>query len=228
MDTSLFEVADGAWVRHAPLRFMGLFELGTRMTVLRAGDGLVVHSPVPITAELKAAVDALGPVRFVVAPSLYHHMFVASATDAWPDARLLAPAALRKKRPDLRIDADLEAGAPSAWDGTLELFPIRGSMLGETALYHRSSKTLVGADLFENFTHVEHGLTRGYLKLGGVYGKPGWHRLLRSVYRDRKAARASIETLLALDLENIVIAHGDIVTARARETLQEALAFLLR
>ena len=67
MDERLNAIADGVWVVPAPLRFMGIFAIGTRMTVIRAGDGLVLHSPIAIDEALKAEVDALGPVRHVVA-----------------------------------------------------------------------------------------------------------------------------------------------------------------
>ncbi len=226
MSERLTRVADGVWAVAAPLRFMGLFAIGTRMTIVRAGDGLVVHSPIALDDALKTAIDALGPVRHVVAPNAFHHLHAGEAIEAWPYAQLLAPAALRKKRKDLRIDAELESGPPGAWGGDLQLHPIGGSMLNETVLFHAPTGTLVASDLLENFVHVEDAFTRQYLKLGGVYGKPGWHRLLRFVYRDRAAARASLERVLDLDLERIVIAHGDVVTTTPKETLREALAFL--
>ena len=225
---TLDELADGIWVQQAPLRFMGLLEIGSRMTVLRAGDDLVVHSPIEITPDVKAAIEAIGPVRFIIAPSMFHHLNAGSAANAWPDAKVLAPRALRKKRPDLRIDHDLEDGAPAGWKGSVDLIKVDGCMLDETVLFHRKAKTLITADLFENFTQdMGHGLTRLYLTLGGVYKKPGWHRFLKFVYRDKKAARASLEAIQALDMERIVIAHGDIVTSRPHETMREALAFLL-
>lgn len=227
MSDRLIALADGIWVVAAPLRFMGIFSIGTRMTVIRAGDGLVVHSPIAIDEALKAEIDALGPVRYVVAPSVFHHLFAGEGTKAWPEALLLAPAALRKKRKDLNIAGELESGAPTAWGGDLQSFPIRGSMLNETVLFHTPTGTLVASDLLENFTHVDDAFTRQYLKLGGVYGKPGWHRFLRFIYRDRAAAKESIEHLLDLDLERIVIAHGDVVATKPKETMREALSFLL-
>jgi Domain of unknown function (DUF4336) len=226
MSERLVTVADGVWAVKSPLRYLGVLEMGTRMTILRAGDGLVLHSPIAIDDELKREIDALGNVRFIVASNAYHHLFAGHAAKAWPDAKVLAPRSLRKKRKDLRIDEDLENGAPSAWKGDVQAFTIHGSMLEETVLYHAPAKTIVASDLLENFTHVDHWFTKQYLKLGGIYGKPGWHPLLRFVYRDRKAAKADIEKLLDLDVENIVIAHGDIVTTRPKETMREALAFL--
>lgn len=229
-------VPDNVWVARAPFRFMGLVEIGTRMTVLRCGDGhhdLVIHSPIAISPELKAEIDALGTVRYVIAPSLYHHVFAGEAIAKWPNAKLLAPVALRKKRKDLRIDYELEStgSLPDAIRDAFELYPLAGTMLGETAFFHRPTKTLVTSDLFENFTGeiVDHAPTRLYLKLGGIYKKPGWHRLLRIVYRDKKAAGASVAKILdEVDFDRVIVAHGEIVTDHPKDVIREALSFLLR
>ncbi len=222
----LVRFADDVWIASAPFRFLGLVHIGTRMTVLRLANGdLVVHSPVDINAALKEEVDAIGRVRVIVAPNLYHHVYAQGAVDAWPDARLVAPSGLRKKRPRLRIDAGLEDGIGVSTD-EIELLPIQGTMLHETALFHRPSGTLVASDLIENFQSVDHGLTRAYLKLGGVYGKPGWHRFLRVVYRDYAAARHSIEVILERPIERIVIAHGEPFTSAPKDALREGLDFL--
>lgn len=223
--SELVPIADEVWTKQAPLRFLGV-PVGTRMTVLRIPVGLVVHSPVPIDAATKDAIDALGTVRFVVAPNAYHHLGVGPAMDAWPDAKLFAVKALRGKRKDLRIDGDLEDAAPPEWEGVLRPYPVRGSMLQETALHHVPTKTLVAADLFENFASADDFVLRTYLKAGGIYGKPGWHRFFRFLYRNKAEARASVDTLLALEIEKIVVAHGDVVTSRARDTLREAMSFL--
>lgn len=224
----LGQLADGVHALHDPgFMFLGLFRVGSRMTVLRLADGSVlVHSPVPFDVAVKDAIDAIGPVRFIVAPNLYHHLFVGDAARAWPDAAIVAPAALRKKRKDLAIAADVES-PPAAWKGTVDVFPIAGSMLGETVLLHRPTGTLVSADLVENFSSMEHAITRAYLKLGGLYGTPGWHRMMRFVYRDKKAARASLEAMLDQPLERVVVAHGEPILEHPKDTLQQALAFLL-
>jgi hypothetical protein len=226
MTQRLERFADDVWIASAPFRFLGLVHIGARMTVLRLASGaLVVHSPIPIDPALKEEVDAHGPVRVIVAPNIYHHTYASSAVEAWPDARLIAPARLRKKRPDLRIDAHLEDGLGVPAD-EVELLPIEGTMLSETALFHRPSRTLVAADLLENFRSMEHGLTRAYLKMGGIYGKPGWHRFLRMIYRDYGAARRSVEAILERPIEQLVIAHGEPITSAPKDALREGLAFL--
>lgn len=217
---------DGLWVAASPLSFLGL-QIGTRMTVVRLASGdLWVHSPVAPLPEVRAAVDALGPVRHIVAPSLFHHLYAGQWQAAYPAAALHGPAALGKKRPDLRLDAPLEEARRASWASELVPHHIDGCMLDETAFVHRATRTLVGSDVTENFTTSPHWPTRLYLKAGGIYGKPGWNRLLRAVYRDRVAARRSVDALLEHDFDRIVIAHGDVIARDGKAALRETFAFL--
>src|SRR5258707_995176 len=68
--------------------------------------------------------------------------------------------------------------------------------------------------------------TRLYLKLAGLYGRIGWSRFLRILYRDRKAARASVDRLLQWPFERVVISHGNIISEHARETVRRAFGWL--
>ena len=224
-----------AFVRHpgdiytldAPLSFMG-FKLGTRMTGVRLKDGsLFVHSPVPLDAATRAELDALGPVAHVVAPSLFHHLHAGTMIEAYPKATLWAPRALRAKRKDLRIDHDLEDAAASApWRDELVPVAIEGTMLGETVFVHPASRSGVSADLTENVRTCDHLPTRLYLKAGGVYGRPGWNRLLRFVYRDKRAARRSVDRLLEHDFDRLYLAHGEILETGAKPALVSTFEFL--
>ena len=72
----LIKLVEGLHVLDVPFRAGGL-ELGGRMTVIRLPDGgLWIHSPVRFEPAHRAAVDALGPVRFLVAPNLMHHLHI--------------------------------------------------------------------------------------------------------------------------------------------------------
>ena len=91
-----------------------------RMTVLPLARGqLALVSPVPIDEASAAAIDALGQVEFLIAPNLLHHLYLGDAARRYPEARVLAPSALRKKRPELRIVQALDAGVPSIMWGVL-------------------------------------------------------------------------------------------------------------
>src|SRR4051794_36879874 len=63
---------DGVWLDSDPVRIVGM-RLTATMALLRlGGDELVAYSPVSLTPERRAAVEALGRVAHVYAPSLFH------------------------------------------------------------------------------------------------------------------------------------------------------------
>lgn len=223
---TLERLDEGLWTASAPQTFMGL-HVGTRMTIARlAGGDLWVHSPIALTADLRAEVDALGPVRHVVAPNVFHHLYAGDWETAYPDASLAAPAALARKRRDLALTSTLERAADAPWARELEPLHVDGCMLDETVFVHRATRTLVSSDLAENFTTSPHWPTRLYLKAGGIHGRVGWNRLLRFVYRDRRAARRSVDALLAKDFDRIVLAHGAIIGEGGKSAIESTFAFL--
>lgn len=224
--SELESVAENVWGVAAPHSFMGL-HVGTRMTVVRLSSGAVLlHSPVPLSAGLRDEIEAIGPVRHIVCPNLFHHLYAGEALVIWPQAKLYGPKKLQKKRRDLHFDAVLSDTPDSDWQGDLLPITIAGSLLNETVLYHLPSKTLITSDLVENFKQHPHWLTRSYLRLNGMLGNITWPPVMRVVYLNRRAARASIERILALPFERIVIAHGDLISSDARETLKKGLEWL--
>ncbi len=225
--STLQAVADNIWVCAAPHSFVGL-HVGTRMTVVRLSSGSVLlHSPIPLTPELIAEIKAIGHVEHVVCTNLFHHVYTAEVLKVWPHARLHGPAKLADKRKDLDFDAVLSDAPDPDWQADLLPITIQGSLLGETVLYHPATQTLITSDLLENFpTAPNHWLTRNYLKLNGMIGNISWPPIMRLVYIDRKAARASLERILALPITRIIIAHGDVITQDAHRTLVRGMKWL--
>jgi hypothetical protein len=225
----LTPLAEGVWLATAPVRILGM-PLTTTMTVLRLGDGtLVVHSPVPLTPDLRAAVEAIGTVAHLYAPNTFHHLSLGEWAAAFSSARVHAPAGLAKKRPDLRMDR-VHASAPEpAFAGVVDEMPIAGFRLEETVLLHRPSRTLVVTDLVQNVGRPEHPWARLYTRAMGFYDRVALSRAIRLVgFSDRAAARRSIEAVLASPFERLVVGHGDPVATNAREVLAAAYAWLPR
>lgn len=103
---------EGVWIDTRPAKFWGV-ETGSRMTVVRLSEGgLFVHSPVALDEETRREIDALGEVRAVVAPSLFHHLHVAGWLSRYPSAVVAACPGLEWKRPDLAFTAVLGDQAP--------------------------------------------------------------------------------------------------------------------
>ncbi|MBZ4416083.1 DUF4336 domain-containing protein [Myxococcus sp. RHSTA-1-4] len=213
-------VAEGVHVLTVDFR-MGGFDLGGRMTVIRLPDGgLWVHSPVRFGPEVRAAVDALGPVRFLVAPNLMHHLALQDWAAAYPEAKVAAPAGLRRKRPELRIDVELGDTPDAGWAGAIDQVLVRGMpKLDECLFFHRPSRTVLVTDLAFNIHRTGSWFTRAYLKLCGAWQRLSPTLITRAVMKDKAAVRASLDKVLAWDAERVVVCHGDVVERGGREAL---------
>jgi hypothetical protein len=223
---ALESIAPHVWVASMPNRFMGL-QMGTRMTVVRLPDGsLFVYSPIRLNPELRKALDAIGPVRHIVAPSLYHHMFVGGFAAAYPSAKTYAAPGLEKKRKDLEFDEVLGDALDPSWRQTLSAQRLDGCAFGEVFFFHEPSRTLISADLVENFETSDHWPTRAYLKAAGIYGKCGVSRLIKLMFRDEAQSRRAIDSALEWNPEQITLAHGMPVLEDGAEVLREAYDWL--
>lgn len=221
------EIDDGIWVCDRRFRVAGL-EIGTRMTVVQLDDGsLFLHSPVARTPELVKDLDALGPVRHVVAPNLHHHLYVNDYAGL-PGVRLYASPGLAEKRQRrIRFDEVLSDEAPDAWRGQIDQHCFQGApFMREVAFFHRRSGSLLLTDLCFNFVECAHGPTRWWLRAMGGLGRFGPPRHVRLLLRDRRAARRSADALLAWDVRRVIVTHGVVLQQSAKRVLREAFAFL--
>ena len=220
-------VAEDVHVLTVPFRFLGL-EVGGRMTVVRLPDGgLWVHSPVRFSPEVRAAVDGLGPVRFLVAPNLMHHLAVQDWAAAYPDAKVAAPPGLKHKRPDLRIDVELGDAADAGWAGVIDQVFVRGMpKLDEVLFFHRPSRTVLVTDLAFHFRQTDSWRLRAYLKLSGAWQRLGSTLTARALMKDKAAVRASLEKALAWDAERVVVCHGEVVESDGGKALVDGFARL--
>ena len=215
------------WVVETPLRFYGV-EVGARMTVCRLSKGdLWLHSPVRLTEELREDLDRLGPVRFVVAPNKLHHLFVGDYPSAYPEARVYVSPGLPEKKPDLPFHGVLGDAPEPGWSEDLDQTVFRGErQLEEVAFFHRASRTLILADLVQSGHPGSPWPTRLATRLNGTYDRPGPPAPVRLGFRDKAAARASLEGVLSWDFERIVMAHGRIIETGGKAALRKAYSFL--
>ncbi len=216
-------VADGPTVS-----FFG-FPYPTRMAVARLTDGSAwVWSPVALTPELERAVDAIGPVRHIVAPNLLHHLFLKEWVERWPDARLYASPGLTRRRKDLHFDAKLGDEPDPAWAADIDQLIFRGSfVMEEVVFFHRASRTAILCDLIQRQDPTQMKGWKGMLmRLDGLVGEHGGTpREWRASFLRRRLTRAARERILAWEPERLVIAHGACAQENATEILTRALSW---
>jgi hypothetical protein len=213
-----------------PVRFLGLVPYPTRMAVARLASGeLWVWSPIALDAALAAEVDALGPVRQLVAPSKLHHLALGDWARRYPEARLHAAPGLAAKRPDLAFAGELGDAPDPAWAGQIEQVVFRGSrILDEVVFFHRVSRSVLVTDLVQRLEPAQVSpWLRGPLRVWGVVGERGSTPLeWRWLWWDRRAGRAALAQALAWNPDRLVVAHGACVAENGRDALATGLRWL--
>jgi len=213
-------VSQQLWTDYHPYRIMGL-PLGRRLTVARnAAGGLIVFSPLQATPKRLHDLRALGePVAFVL-PNRMHDLFYEDYFAAFPTAVFLAGPAVIADHPGwpLRL---LEAEHPAlAGFRYLELAGM--PQVRETVFLHEATKTLIIADALFNLPRPENWLTRQWMKLADMGGRPRPSRLFRSLIKSPADFRASLEVIHAWDFNRILGGHGDIIVTDAQANFRAA------
>ncbi len=221
------QLAPDLWVADQPLKLAGA-EFGARMTIVRLGSGgLFIHSPISLTPALQAELAALGPVQAVVAPNTFHHMYLPAFLAAFPEALVYGAEGVAMKQPSVRFAGVLGDLPEFLWAKELDQHRIAGQpKVNEVAFLHRASHTLILTDWIFNFNTSDRWWTRTFLKIAGAWRGPLQSKLLRLTVKDRAAARASREHLLAWDFDRIVVSHGDIIPTGGKAVLRAATDWL--
>ncbi|MBI0330039.1 DUF4336 domain-containing protein [Burkholderia plantarii] len=202
----------------------GGLRVSSRMTVVRLRDAsLWLHSPVPLSAEVVAQLRTLGEVRYIVAPSKAHHLFVADCLKHFPDAALFGAPGLAAKRPDLPNLRELTRSVEPAWAADFEQVFFDGIPIGnETVWFHKASSTLIVTDLCQCWQDDAPFATRAFATLTGVRRRLAVPRTIRLLVKDRQAAGASAARILALPFTRVVMAHDSIVEVDAHRAVEQA------
>jgi hypothetical protein len=229
----LEQTHDALWVAEGEMvSFFGA-PYPTRSVIARLDNGdLWVWSPVKLTADLRAEVERLGPVRHLVSPNKLHHLYLSEWKAAFPGAQLWGPRSTIKKRPDLQFRGVLEDDPPSAWGRDIDQAWFRGSFaMDEIVFLHRPSSTAIVADLIQTFSD---GFLRkrwgwfGFLaRLDGITeDQPGAPREWRLSFIDRDPARRARDKVLGWGCRNLIVAHGERPGSIDRAYLARAFGWL--
>lgn len=228
----LLNIGEDLWAHEAVIREVVLpfvqIPMWHRMTVVRLASGeVLLHSPTRLDAELRAAIDALGPVTAVIAPSWWHDLHLEETLSLYPRARLfVTPILLRSNK---RLSAKALGDVPPAlWAEQIAQTRIEGIALhfDEFVFYHRASRSLILADLLANDDAFAGGLLRRFVQVASGSGCC-FPRVFRAAAVNRKRFKASIERVLEWDFDRIVVGHGTMVDAHGKRAFRNAFEWLL-
>lgn len=228
--TILEQFGSDIWIAAGPTVESFGFRYPTRMAIIRLSDGsLFLWSPIAVSPELRAEIDALGKVRALIAPNTLHHLFLQEWHAAYPEAVLYAAPGLRERRKDIAFDADLEDEPAQAWAGEIDQVVMRGNLITtEVVFFHRKSGVVLFTDLIQQFPPEWFTGWRALIARwdGMVGAHPQVPKKFRVAFIDRNAARESLKRILAWPAEKVLMAHAEPVRSDGRAFIERAFQWL--
>jgi glutaredoxin len=226
----LKKVAPDLWVAERPFIWNSI-DVGGKMAVVRLADGsLWVHSPVELDAPLKAALAALGPVKYIMSPNYEHVKYAQQWIDAYPDAIAYGCPGAKEKFPQISFQAEVGVGnaVPEAWASDLlvtymdcEHNPFtRSPFFNEVVFVHLPTKTLIVTDLFWNYPIDAPAGTRAW--------KWGMDEVYLPFYKqfmicDRSRFKTAVDRIVAWDFDSVLPCHGTYIAQGGKEAFVKHL-----
>ncbi|MEO7168701.1 MAG: hypothetical protein ABI016_16920 [Chthoniobacterales bacterium] len=216
------QLADDVALLQFPLRAFGI-DFRRNVTLLRLRDGrLVIHSTAPFEPEDVEVIRRFGQPAWLVDVTLMHDTFKKAGRTAFPGLPYLAPAGFSKAS---GLATEPLSPPPNDWADELEVVAIDGlRYVGEHALFHRASGTLVLGDLLFHFAPKTRGWPRFFarhlMRLPRMVGISAFFCLM---IRDKELFAASLRQLLEYDFQRIVVGHREPIRHHAKAALQEAM-----
>lgn len=224
------QFGDEIWIADGGPTAVAGFRYPTRMVIIRLTDGgLFVCSPIDLSDELRAQVNALGEVRVLIAPNSLHHLFLAQWKQAYPSAKLHVAPRLRQRRTDFAHEDELSSNPAPAWSQDVDQVPMLGNLITtEIVFFHRRSRTAIFTDLIQQFApdwFVGWRALVARLDLM-VASEPSVPRKFRAAFVDRRAARACLARIQAWPVDKVLMAHGTPIEQEGRAFIGRAFRWL--
>ncbi|PWN29893.1 hypothetical protein BDZ90DRAFT_212294, partial [Jaminaea rosea] len=236
-----------------PFARFGLFPVGGRSTAIRLtqppnSGSLWVLASTPLDDPTRAKITEMGgEVKWVVAADNVHHLYVREWMDAYPQAKAIGVEGLDAKRKDVKWEGLYgrkgDEGKRYGFEEEIEAryFPTFANK--DVAFHHRSSSTLIVADLlfnlpateqhlgtssgkpsspvpflasFAKFLQPHRSLHAGFLWMAGAAAGEGGAK------ERRKQFAMDAEVVAGWRARRIVPCHGDVINEQGYETFLAA------
>ncbi|KAJ7322897.1 hypothetical protein DFH08DRAFT_888212 [Mycena albidolilacea] len=203
------------------LRF-GILPFGGRSTAVRLSTGDVwVLASTPLTPDTKAAIDKLGPVKWIMGADAVHTMYLGQFKSQYPEAKVIGVEAVveKKKAEGLVLDGAYGKDAPDTkygFEDEIYACYFSGFANKDVAWFHASSKTLIVADLLFNLPGKEQYSKSKSSSKVPLFGKlDPWGSVHKHFVwgqgKDKAAMKRDANTVLGWAPERIIMCHGDVI-----------------
>ncbi|KAF7318198.1 hypothetical protein HMN09_00328100 [Mycena chlorophos] len=222
------EVTPEITIFSKPFSRFGLLPFGGRSTAVKLSTGDVwVLASTPLTEDTKAAIDVLGPVKWIVSADAVHHLFLGQFKKAYPEAKTIGVAALvpKKAKEGLTLDGVYGRDAPETkygFEDEIYACYFDGFANKDIAFFHAASKTLIVADLLFNLPGTEqYSKTTAKSRVplvGSIDPWGGLHkRFVWGQGKDKAAMTRDAKTVLSWGPERIIMCHGDVIESKGSD-----------
>lgn len=196
--------------------------MGLRSTILKMANGkLVIISPVPFDGDEVREINELGPVDAVLAPNLFHHLYLRDAQKHFSSAKFYASPGLEKKRKNFNFDQVIDKNT-QPWPEEIKLVLVEGvPKLNEVVAFHVESKSLIMCDLVFNLGKVDGIFLNLMLNIFGTNNRFAVSRLVKFLVKDKAQFARSLQSILDWPTERIIMAHGEIIHENALHRLRD-------
>ncbi|KAJ7054377.1 hypothetical protein C8F01DRAFT_488441 [Mycena amicta] len=238
-DIVIREVASDIWTFSRPFALFGYVHLGGRSTAVKLSSGDVwVIASTPLSPETKETLKNLGPVKYIIGVNARHNLYLGDFKRAYPDAKLIAPAAAARFCEDKTLTFDGLWGQDPpetkyGFEDDIEACYFSSYLNKDVAFLHRASSSLIIGDLITNLPGTEQyskSEATGRFPFYGPVGKPsGWiqGKMLASRVSDPETMQRHVKTVAEWPISRIIPCHGDVIETNASGVWREAFkAFL--
>src|SRR5262249_6284641 len=160
---------------------------------------------------------------WLVVPNCFHHLGTPAAAARFPKAQVVGPDSALRRNETLKLqlgfgDAQFREQVPE-----LEALPLEGvPFLDETVLYHRSTQSLLGADIVLCASAKDHWTCRFAARITGFYERVRVPPDVRMSKLDKTAVARSIRSMLERPALRLIVGHTDVIDEGCREKLAQA------
>ncbi|KAJ6616433.1 hypothetical protein B0H10DRAFT_2036979 [Mycena sp. CBHHK59/15] len=207
-----------------PFARFSILPFGGRSTAIRLSTGDVwVLASTPLTVDTKAAIDKLGPVKWIMGGDAVHHMFLGQFKKVYPEAKVIGVEALvaKKKAEGLTLDGAYGADPPETKYGFEDEVRHGSSYFSgfankDVAWFHVSSKTLIVADLLFNLPGTEQYSKSKSSSKVPLFGKLDPYGSVHKHFvwgqgKDKAAMARDAKTVVGWAPDRIIMCHGDVI-----------------
>ncbi len=183
--------------------------LPTRTFIVTSGETAFIFSPGPRFPALDRLLKTKKEI-VIVAPNMFHHMYLHEYSDL--KAKYYGPLEILRKNTRFQSHIDTPEDFAEKYKSDFDVISLNGCPNIQESLYLvKKEKALIVTDLVFNFQVFTSKALKASLFLMGIKEELGTSRLVKLNIKNKKAFRESIQKVLKLKFNRVLVFHGSTV-----------------